>query len=107
MRSVVDPKTSPFTGHKGAKAYRENQLKEHKHLWDDLEPKYGFGCKRVLMSEQYYAAMARPNVHIHSSHIDKIVNRTIYTKDGSTDEVDVSENYFNDSPPESTPSIIF
>ncbi len=46
----------------------------------------------MILSEQYYAAMARPNVHVHSSHIDKIVDRTIYTKDGLKDEVDVSNS---------------
>lgn len=43
------------------------------------------------MSERYYGAMARSNVCLHSSHIDKIVDRTIYTKDGAKEEVDVSE----------------
>lgn len=72
-------------------AFRRSELKKHKHLWDDLTPKYGFGCKRVVLSEKYYAAMARPNIRLHSSHIDKIVERTIYTKDGSKEEVDVSK----------------
>lgn len=73
------------------KLYRENQLKEHKHFWDALTPKYSFGCKRVILSEQYYAAMARPNIRLHSSHIDKIVDQTIYTKDGTKEEIDVSK----------------
>lgn len=43
------------------------------------------------MSEEYYAAISRPNFHLHSSHIDKIVDRTIYTEDGSKEEIDVSK----------------
>lgn len=42
------------------------------------------------MSEQYYAALTRPNIQLHSSHIDKIVDQTIYSKDGKKEEVDVS-----------------
>ncbi|XP_037040358.1 baeyer-Villiger monooxygenase-like isoform X2 [Bradysia coprophila] len=74
---------------KSTKLYREHELRRRKHLLDDMTPQYNFGCKRVLMSEQYYNAMARPNVCVHSSHVDKIVERTIYTKDGSKEEVDV------------------
>jgi len=33
--------------------------------------------------------MAQPNVHIHSSHIEKIEGQTIYTEDGSKVEIDV------------------
>lgn len=80
----------PLTAHKIAKLYREKELKESQHLWDDVTPNYSFGCKRVLLSEQYYAAMARPNVRLHLSHIDKIVDRMIYTKDGMKEEIDVS-----------------
>ncbi|XP_037040355.1 FAD-binding monooxygenase ktnD-like [Bradysia coprophila] len=76
-------------GHKLTKTYRRRELKEHQHLLDDMTPKYSFGCKRVILSEEYYDAMARPNVHLHSNHIDKISERTIYTKDGSKEEVDV------------------
>ncbi|XP_037040327.1 FAD-binding monooxygenase ktnD-like [Bradysia coprophila] len=75
--------------HAITKNYRRRELNSHKHLWNALTPKYGFGCKRVLTSEQYYAVMTRPNVRLHSSHIDKIVGRTIYTKNGTKQEVDV------------------
>lgn len=78
------------TAHREAKRYREKKLQTHKHLWNDLTPKYSFGCKRVIVSEQYYSAMAQPNTHLHSSHIDKIVDQTIYTKDGRKEDIDVS-----------------
>lgn len=84
--------TMSYLGRKSTKFYREHELKEQRHLWDGVTPKYDFGCKRVLMSEHYYAAMARSNVRLHSSHIEKIVERTIYTKDGSKEEVDVSSS---------------
>lgn len=74
-----------------SKAFRKSELRDHQHLWEDMTPKYSFGCKRVILSELYYAAVARPNVHIHSSHIDKISDQTIYTKDGKKEEVDVSD----------------
>lgn len=82
---------SLHTAHTVTNRYRRSELKTHKHLRDDLTPTYGFGCKRVILSEKYYAAMIRPNVHVHKSHIDKIVDQTIYTKDGTKEEIDVSD----------------
>lgn len=70
------------------------KLKKNKQLWEDLTPKYSLGCKRVMLSEQYYSAMTRSNVRLHSSHIEKIVDQTIYTKDGKKDEIDVSKIFF-------------
>lgn len=78
-----------FTGRKITTTYRKHELRVSPNLWNDMEPKYAFGCKRVLISENYYATMAQPNVHVHSSHITKIEDRTIYTKDGSKEEIDV------------------
>ncbi|XP_037030697.1 FAD-binding monooxygenase ktnD-like isoform X1 [Bradysia coprophila] len=75
--------------YKVTKAYRQRELKKHEHLLNDLTPTYAFGCKRVTLTEGYYAAMTSPNVHLHSSHIDKIVDRTIYTKNGMKEEIDV------------------
>ncbi|KAG4072847.1 hypothetical protein HA402_002590 [Bradysia odoriphaga] len=75
--------------HAITKNYRQSELKAHKHLRNGLTPKYGFGCKRVLTSERYYAAMTRPNVRLHSSHIEEIVGRSIYTKNGTKQEIDV------------------
>ncbi|XP_037037233.1 FAD-binding monooxygenase ktnD-like [Bradysia coprophila] len=75
--------------HTLATKYRQSELKGYEQLSNDLTPKYGFGCKRALISSQYYATMTRPNVRLHSSHIDKIVGRTIFTKDGTKEEVDV------------------
>lgn len=79
-----------FAAHKGLTAYRQKELKEHKHLLNDLTPKYAFGCKRLILSEKYFAAMARSNICLHSSHIDNIVDQTIYTKDGTNEDIDVS-----------------
>jgi len=77
------------TAIKWAQKYRQDQLKDHKHMWDDMAPKYGFGCKRVLVSDDYYSAIAHPNIRLHTSHIEKVVNQTIYTKDGLKEEIDV------------------
>lgn len=63
-----------------------------------MTPKYSLGCKRIILSELYYDAMARPNVRLHSNHIDKIVNQTIYTTDGENEEVDVSTTNFTKRP---------
>ncbi|CAO3607274.1 unnamed protein product [Mucor hiemalis] len=54
-----------------------------------LIPNITPGCKRIGISDDYLQALCRDNVTVYSSPIDKIEGRTIYTKDGSKDEVDV------------------
>ncbi|OZJ01679.1 hypothetical protein BZG36_05482, partial [Bifiguratus adelaidae] len=43
-----------------------------------LTPKYAFGCKRVIVSDDYYPALTRPNVHLITERINEI------TEDGIT-----------------------
>ncbi|HVW65215.1 MAG TPA: NAD(P)/FAD-dependent oxidoreductase, partial [Nitrosospira sp.] len=53
-----------------------------------LRPGYPFGCKRVLLSNDYYPALMRSNVELVTAPISKIDQRGIITKDGQRREVD-------------------
>jgi cation diffusion facilitator CzcD-associated flavoprotein CzcO len=53
-----------------------------------LEPKYAMGCKRILLSNDYYPALARSNVQLITHAIAEIRDRTILTDDGTQHEVD-------------------
>ena len=70
----------------------------HKHLEasiSDLElrrkatPDYKLGCKRVLVSDDYYPALNRPNVDLVTDGIAEIKPHAIVTKDGTEYPVDV------------------
>jgi cation diffusion facilitator CzcD-associated flavoprotein CzcO len=54
-----------------------------------LMPDYPMGCKRILISNDYYPALARPNVEVVNDEIERIDERAIITRDGRAREVDV------------------
>ena len=57
-------------------------------LRQKLTPDYRMGCKRVLISNDYYAALARPNVELVTDGISAIERTGIRTTDGKLHEVD-------------------
>lgn len=58
-------------------------------LREKLTPKYEIGCKRVLPSNLFYPALARPNVSLVAAALDRVEGKTLYGADGSVHEVDV------------------
>ena len=53
-----------------------------------LTPRYRMGCKRVLMSNTYYKALAQPNAEVVTDGIKEIRERSIVTADGTEHPVD-------------------
>jgi cation diffusion facilitator CzcD-associated flavoprotein CzcO len=53
-----------------------------------LTPDYRIGCKRILLSSEYYPAIARPNVDVVASGLSEIRGSTVVAADGSEAEVD-------------------
>jgi cation diffusion facilitator CzcD-associated flavoprotein CzcO len=53
-----------------------------------LTPQFRLGCKRVLLSNDWYPALTRPNVELVTDGIREIRGRTIVLADGSEREVD-------------------
>jgi cation diffusion facilitator CzcD-associated flavoprotein CzcO len=47
-----------------------------------LTPDYQIGCKRILISNDYYPALARPNVDVHTTPISRITPTGVVTSDG-------------------------
>jgi cation diffusion facilitator CzcD-associated flavoprotein CzcO len=54
-----------------------------------LTPDFQFGCKRVLVSDDYWASFERENVDLVTDSIQGIENKGIRTRDGSLHEADV------------------
>jgi len=84
--------------HFGNKRLRSKRTKEalaHLHasvkdpeLRKKLTPDYEIGCKRVLISEDYYPAIQLPNVHLHTEGIAEIQEKGLETKESARIEVD-------------------
>ncbi|SDZ28158.1 Predicted flavoprotein CzcO associated with the cation diffusion facilitator CzcD [Micromonospora pattaloongensis] len=53
-----------------------------------LTPSYTMGCKRVLLSNDYYPALARDNVDVVTDGIAEIRPEGVVTRDGSLHEAD-------------------
>ncbi|MCP9958613.1 flavin-containing monooxygenase [Streptomyces sudanensis] len=53
-----------------------------------LTPSYRIGCKRILLSNDYYPALARPNVDVVAAGLAEVRGRTAVGADGSEAEVD-------------------
>jgi cation diffusion facilitator CzcD-associated flavoprotein CzcO len=53
-----------------------------------LTPAYVMGCKRVLLSDDYYATLTRPNVELVTEPIDRLSTRGVVTRDGRERAVD-------------------
>ena len=53
-----------------------------------LTPDYRMGCKRILISNDYYPALQQPNVAVVSGGIREVRERSIVAVDGTEREVD-------------------
>jgi cation diffusion facilitator CzcD-associated flavoprotein CzcO len=71
-----------------ARAHLEEQVADpvlRERLW----PRYPLGCKRLIISDDFLPAMARPNVTLVTEHIECIEEKGVRTKDGMLHDVDV------------------
>jgi cation diffusion facilitator CzcD-associated flavoprotein CzcO len=53
-----------------------------------LTPHYEIGCKRVLISNEYYPALTRPTVTVEASALAAVDGNTLVTANGARHEVD-------------------
>jgi cation diffusion facilitator CzcD-associated flavoprotein CzcO len=59
----------------------ENELPNRKDLWDKLTPKYNPGCKRVIITDDYFPALGLPNVTLETRPISEISGNKVKVKD--------------------------
>ncbi|WP_367125172.1 flavin-containing monooxygenase [Streptomyces phytohabitans] len=53
-----------------------------------LTPDYRIGCKRILLSNAYYPALARPDVDVVASGLKEVRGSTLVAADGTETEAD-------------------
>lgn len=71
-----------------AEVHLRRQVPDEK-LREALRPNYPFGCKRVLLSNDYYPTLMRSNVELVTAPIEQIDQAGILSGDGKRREVDV------------------
>jgi cation diffusion facilitator CzcD-associated flavoprotein CzcO len=70
-----------------ARAHMNKAVKD-RALRAKLTPDYVMGCKRVLLSNDYYPALAQPDSEVVASGLASIEGSTAVASDGSRHEVD-------------------
>ena len=71
-----------------ARAHLEHQVQDPA-LRRKLTPNYRMGCKRILVSNDFYPALLRPNVELVTGAISEIRPHSVVTANGQEYEVDV------------------
>lgn len=71
-----------------ARSHLEREIK-NPDLRAKLTPDFPVGCKRILISDDYYAALAKDNVTLHTTPIEYVESQAIHTSDGVRHPADV------------------
>lgn len=77
---AVDPRAMKLA-EAWAKLYIKRAIKDPK-LRKKVTPDYTIGCKRILMSDEYYPALTRDNVDVITQGIKQVKAHSIVTEDG-------------------------
>lgn len=67
----------------------KRQLPDRPDLWEQLQPKYDLGCKRILITDDYFPVFLRDNVKLQTSKIDNISEKGIVVEGGGEEEYDL------------------
>ncbi|MDT7703237.1 MAG: hypothetical protein QOJ30_5562 [Pseudonocardiales bacterium] len=94
--TFFESRVLPFTkkpdlmkaGERIALKHMREQIPHDPELRAKLTPGYRMGCKRILMSNTYYKALAQPNADVVTEPIAEIRPNAIVTADGVEHEVD-------------------
>jgi cation diffusion facilitator CzcD-associated flavoprotein CzcO len=79
--------SSEWPGERMARRHLEEQVTDPQ-LRAQLTPNYRMGCKRVLLSNDYYPALQQPNVALVTDPVREIAPAGIVTADGTLHELD-------------------
>lgn len=64
------------------------QLRGSRELWKKTTPDYPVGCKRILITAEWFPTLRRPNVDLETEGIREITEDAVITADGRTVPVD-------------------
>lgn len=81
-----------FPATKASLKQLRRQIPNDESLRKALTPQFQFGCKRMLLTNDYYPALSRPNCTVHTSTITNVNDHSITMENGVTQKLDV-RNY--------------
>jgi cation diffusion facilitator CzcD-associated flavoprotein CzcO len=70
-----------------AKMHMRRQVQDPA-LREKLTPHYAIGCKRILLSEDWYPTITAPNAELVTDRIERVEGNAIVTADGARRELD-------------------
>jgi cation diffusion facilitator CzcD-associated flavoprotein CzcO len=76
---------------KGLELYAKRHIRKQisdPDLRRKVTPDYTIGCKRILISDDYYPALDRPHVAVITDDVAEVTERGVVTADGAHREVD-------------------
>jgi cation diffusion facilitator CzcD-associated flavoprotein CzcO len=73
---------------KVARSYLGRAFADRPELKAMLTPDFTIGCKRILLSDDYYPTLKRPHVRVETGRIVRITESAVVTADGIEHEVD-------------------
>lgn len=80
---------SPFRADLVQNAHDNLARVKDPELRKKLKPDYAFGCKRIIMSPDFYEAIQRPGTELVDDGIERVVPEGILTRTGRTIPLDV------------------
>jgi len=85
--SAVTDSTSPFAGQirEWCTAMLKAQIPNKPELWDKLTPNYSPGCKRVIITDDYYPAIADSKTTLETSKIRRVTETGVEIEDENGD----------------------
>ncbi|OXA47564.1 baeyer-Villiger monooxygenase [Folsomia candida] len=69
--------------------YLNRKFADNPALLEKVRPNYELGCKRITPSNEYYPALAHPNVEVVRDKITKVGTNSITTENGDEKKIDV------------------
>jgi cation diffusion facilitator CzcD-associated flavoprotein CzcO len=87
LAGFMYPDRGPKLNERIARRHLEQQVPDPE-LRAKLTPDYRMGCKRILISDDYYPALTRPNVELVTDPIREFRSGSVVTADGAERDVD-------------------
>lgn len=90
FESGIRRRGSPALTEKGERGFRDYLATQivDPALREKLTPDYALGCKRVLQSNDWYAALQRPNVDLIDAPVEELSAGGVRSRDGQVYDVD-------------------
>jgi cation diffusion facilitator CzcD-associated flavoprotein CzcO len=82
--SAVTDSASPFADQirEWCAAMMKRQIPNKPELWEKLTPKYSPGCKRVIITDDYYPAIADAKTTLETEKIVRVTETGVEVDDG-------------------------